>query len=1012
MKIFPHTLVRIAGSPFDDLEDLRIQSSIAGEFYEVNTKREKMKTKINEELYEYIGSLTDTDQQNLLLNLKRDIYNDRVATEKELSGVTGILPKRITDAILEYFSLIQLSEEYTSQFETEYSGQTEMIRKQFRGLIRDQALQKGLLLSSKSLFKRIPSWLKKNPDQFSRSDLKAELGLLKYLTRIKAKTSPFSTFTNLAVCSHTEGTSHSNNLTTPAGSISVVVPKAKPCDADRRSGKASDHAVRSLNTYPASAGVKSSVKNLKQSGGNDYARKSHVRLNNAMFVYIRSLLFQYPDIYSWLPVSINPTVQKKGEEFVFLVNHNNIESFQRIPFTPIPALVSELVENQEQQPAFRKLVCDMKHHVEASEDDLSEYVKKLIDYGFLEFKTGVSGLDPDWDLKLREKLLPLERNNVPYVKELREMLKDVRETATKYEDAGLMERELLLNEAFDMFKTFCMNLHEAAGLPEEERMDEKELRRLKAVREKKHENGEKDKEKGEKKEEPFRKKHATWFRFRPETIFYEDTTLNTKLTIEPAEVEAIVTSMDQLLHFMQPFDGWRHEKEKMTHYFKSHHGGETPVPLFSFYENYYRDVKKPEAEKKRGIEMDPEREKENTVEQKKLSEKVKPRHNGEQKKMESDAQTDDSFFEQWKKCFSNLLETYDISQNGSIRIEQSHLQKVNEQCGAELSPLKRSSFGMFIQFFVEQNEEGEDQLKGVVNGVFPGFGRMMSRFLHLFDEKITEELCTWNQKLAGDDFLIENCDASCFNANIHPPLMPGEIRMPGSQNILPADKQIPVTDLFVQEIDGKLCLKNRWNNRVVYTFDLGFQGFKGHSQLFQLLSRFTLARFLFPHGVISAVNSHAVAEKKENDMNREITEILVYPRIEYENTLVLQRKRWIVPASKLPVQGQNESDGRYFLRLNEWRKIHDIPDEVFVTVFQWRNGNGAAQKKMRKIGKDDYKPQYIDFSNPLLVNLFSKLVRKVPFTLTIEEMLPGSGQLHIMNGKKFVTEQMIQWYHF
>ena len=161
MKIFPHTLVRVAGSSFDDLENLRIQSTLAEEFFELRKEKEAIKTRINDDLYNYIGSLTDTDRQNLLLNLKRDIYNDRVESEKELAGVTGILPKRILEIILEYLSLNELLDEYKSQFETGYSEQTEKIRIQFRDLIRDKALQKGLLLSSKSLLKRIPSWLKR-----------------------------------------------------------------------------------------------------------------------------------------------------------------------------------------------------------------------------------------------------------------------------------------------------------------------------------------------------------------------------------------------------------------------------------------------------------------------------------------------------------------------------------------------------------------------------------------------------------------------------------------------------------------------------------------------------------------------------------------------------------------------------------------------------------------------------------------------------------------------------------
>jgi hypothetical protein len=65
---------------------------------------------------------------------------------------------------------------------------------------------------------------------------------------------------------------------------------------------------------------------------------------------------------------------------------------------------------------------------------------------------------------------------------------------------------------------------------------------------------------------------------------------------------------------------------------------------------------------------------------------------------------------------------------------------------------------------------------------------------------------------------------------------------------------------------------------------------------------------------------------------------------------------------------------------------------------------------LRKTGRDDYKPQYIHFNNPLLVHLFERLTGKVPQVLKIEEMLPHAGHLATINGEKFVTEYVVQWY--
>ncbi len=117
-----------------------------------------------------------------------------------------------------------------------------------------------------------------------------------------------------------------------------------------------------------------------------------------------------------------------------------------------------------------------------------------------------------------------------------------------------------------------------------------------------------------------------------------------------------------------------------------------------------------------------------------------------------------------------------------------------------------------------------------------------------------------------------------------------------------------------------------------------------------------------------------------------------------------------MPKALLPFRQPEESDSTYSIRLQAWRLEHRIPDEVFVYIF----GRGTLQnvelEERQRIGRDDYKPQYICFENPFLVTLFEKLLRKVPATLTIEEMLPNSEQLLAIGEHRHVTEFVLQWY--
>ena len=70
---------------------------------------------------------------------------------------------------------------------------------------------------------------------------------------------------------------------------------------------------------------------------------------------------------------------------------------------------------------------------------------------------------------------------------------------------------------------------------------------------------------------------------------------------------------------------------------------------------------------------------------------------------------------------------------------------------------------------------------------------------------------------------------------------------------------------------------------------------------------------------------------------------------------------------------------------------------------------GLDEAMRKKIGRDDYKPQFLSFRNPILVRLFEKLVEKAPRTLTVSEMLPDTADLAAFGENHYVTEFVVQW---
>ncbi|MBC7919720.1 MAG: lantibiotic dehydratase, partial [Ferruginibacter sp.] len=251
-----------------------------------------------------------------------------------------------------------------------------------------------------------------------------------------------------------------------------------------------------------------------------------------------------------------------------------------------------------------------------------------------------------------------------------------------------------------------------------------------------------------------------------------------------------------------------------------------------------------------------------------------------------------------------------------------------------------------------------------------------------------------------------------------PPLMPFEIRIPGGHNTLPSEKQLPITDFEVvfDEVQQRTKLVHKPSGKRTYVFDLGFQGQSGRSQLFRLLEKFTKVEYLYAQPILNLVNngvhSHTLARTDTGTGTDTGTRrITVFPRIVYEDRIILQRKSWHVPKEQIPVRKPQASDADYFMMLDGWRRQWDIADEVFVCINPLEaKPEGVPPKLLQKLGRDDYKPQYIHFGNPLLVNLFEKLAAKVPTLLKIEEMLPHSGHLASIGPDKFVTECVVQWY--
>ncbi|UCH93775.1 MAG: lantibiotic dehydratase [Candidatus Aminicenantes bacterium] len=1002
MKPFPHVLIRVSGGDFEQLESLNLKESLQpiNDIRQLKEKLGEVKQDLSQQLYDMIPQIKDARLQNMLLNIRRDVFNERDIPADTLNEITSHLPDPLNEDLKNYLKIKDTINKLSDQGEETFSREVLRLRKNLHTLAADETLQKGLVLSSQSLLKRIPGYLSKEcPTQ--KKDFQTERGLIKYISRMYAKTSPFSTFTNLVM--------------------------AKPAPAP------------TVESTP-----KRTFLWLKDEKNKKPTITCHIRLNNLLYKYLQVLLYKNPGIYRHLLVRPNPTLKQGEKNYLFLTNHDNIEAFQRIPFNPVVELFRQLTAREKEGISIHELVKTIvdNERIDAPAEDIEAYVIQLLEYGFLEYNIGISGVDPDWDIKLREVLVHINSGDthIPLVSELADTLKNLRTLAGQYGETPFHKRNSILEEAFRQFRAICMKLHQAAGLLEEERIspEDDEIKRkflrgvqgaprrgepirdgfvTKDVFDNSTRNcnlhlsslAEKSPPGRNSTAEVFKHQPVTYFYFKPEQVFYEDTTLDIAPRVDDVLLGEFIDALHDLLQNMRRFEGLRDEQDKMRFFFVHKYGNDASIDLMTFYEEFYCEFKKPEAELQKKQEQMQQQEKDED----------KSEGPPEVPEIKERQETNRAWIEKFKANLKKEITGIpDVIRLYRHQIERTH----REFAEGISSPDTGCSYGSFVQFYLENGVDegdgssGKERLIGVLNSSFPGFGKLFSRFLHVFDDRITNDIRQWNEWLSNEALLLEDCDASYFNANLHPPLLPYEVRIPGGHNSLPPGKQIPITDLEVrlEEKGDRLQLVHKPTQKRVYVFDLGFQGHQGRSQLFQLLEKFTMAEYLFPQPLVHAAAN--IGEegpgKKEKEEGKTHAAVRVNPRIVYDDRIVLRRKTWYIPVEKLPFKEPGESQWAYFLRVNEWRRELGVPEEVFVHVLEDFGRQPGQSRAQQKPGRDDYKPQYISFNNPFLMDLFEKLIKRVPYSLKVVEMLPNSRQLLRIGNSKHITEFTLQWYTY
>jgi hypothetical protein len=914
MQLFPFFLSRVGGDSFEQFTSQNSSNlnDLLHEFDTCERRISELKIVTSQCLFNHIRSLSESKQQNFLQNIRRDIFNDRKIKTEQVEKACQILPKEIAITLTQFIEAIETRSLKRSILQTAYFETRNEISEKLLKLSQNDSLQNGLIFSSQSFLERLQNiHLEKTRSKVSQT----EKALLKYLSRIFTKTSPFSSFTNLSI-----------------GQIEQDVNDLIKCQS---------------SSLPV---------------------ESHLRINNVVLVLLKNKFLADPVFIKQLNIRVNPTLKKEKRRYKFLVNKNNQEIFKYLDRNQLIDLIHSVLGKQDITKTFFELSEELMEQVDSSREELDNYLMKLLSHGFIETNLSISGLHPDWDEKMVQLLQGLKINSDTTLN-LATLINELihgKANQSKFQIQERIEHFNTLTKKLDDYFEQKEAVTELLPVAED---DDLILRSVDVPQQTNQKQGN---------------------RLKKEIVFYEDTLRQNRFLMDKASINKIIEKLNSLLNLIGFLDSSTYEIERMTIYFKSRYKGKESIPVLKFYEDYYRDFKR--LDELYYLLRSSDKNKADVVKQDPKYTKYLEIINNDKGRIER-LQS----IRLWRTLVEQKVSK--LEWKDELNIDEQFIQDSLQ--GLDLRPpsksAKNGSFGAFMQFFIHGEE-----LNAVVNSVGPGFGRMLGRFLHLFDDIVTGSLRKWNRNADNNIILAECVDASVFNANIHPPLLDYEIWMPNSNNGLPVEKQISVNDLeFCYNKDShELEIRDKKKLKQVYILDLGFQGELGRSKLYQMLTKFTLAPVYGTHSLVGVIQEGLRSKHKS-----ELDGIVILPRIVFEDKIALSRKRWEVRIDRLPMKEKGEDDYKYFEKLNTWRISLGIPVEVFISINPHRRKNGVEAK----ITRDDYKPQYINFSWPQFANLFAVMTEKKPEHIWIEEMLPHSSEMLKMEGQRHVTEFVITW---
>lgn len=313
-------------------------------------------------------------------------------------------------------------------------------------------------------------------------------------------------------------------------------------------------------------------------------------------------------------------------------------------------------------------------------------------------------------------------------------------------------------------------------------------------------------------------------------------------------------------------------------------------------------------------------------------------------------------------------------EHGEMAIDRHWLERQIDALPAIVRNERRSHCinGQFLRHHAGQNF--------VVNAIYPGNGRMISRFLDPDPQGVARRREYLREiSLAGRHLAVPGVFG--MNANFHPQHADEELQLPP----FPADYEqagaVPIESLNL-----------RYDPTRHNVFVCDRDGAPVDCFYFGILFSYRLPKIQFLIDALSGFSEapppiDRVLAGQQQNRDR----ISRSPRLTI-GSIVAGRASWSAPSDLLP--RADVAPAEFFYRLLDWYREHGLPRGVYFSSTQLKTAEGEGTPAMFKWRK----PMFMDFENPMTVRPLQRLLRKSRAAVFFTEALPTRDETVVRSG--------------